>query len=56
MNIEDAIDYCYKHKDRYIIENFDTLDEGQRAFDCLIVILEDKTITPEELKDYGMEY
>jgi hypothetical protein len=32
------------------------LIKKQKHLECLIEILEDGTIKPEELKDYGMDY
>jgi len=55
MTVEEAIDYCYKHKEDYI-DLFDKSSEGKRQFDCLIAILEYKTITPSLLPDYGMNF
>lgn len=55
MNKEEAIAYCYKHKDEYV-KDFKSVDEGIRSFDCLISILEDELIQPNQLKEYGMEY
>jgi hypothetical protein len=54
MTVKEAIDYCYKNKDEYI-RGFDKISEGIRAFDCLIFILEEGTISPSQLPDYGME-
>ena len=55
MTKEEAINYCYKHREEYI-RDFDSVDEGIRQFDCLISILESGTITPDQLPEYGMEY
>lgn len=55
MTIKEALDYCYKHRDEYI-KDFDSVDDGVRQFDCLIVIVEDGTIKPEQLSEYGMDY
>lgn len=55
MTKEEAVSYCYKHRDQFIRDS-ESIDAGIRQFDCLIVILEEGTITPEELSDYGMDY
>ena len=55
MNKEEALAYCYEHKDQYIID-YGNVSEGIRAFECLICILKDGTIGPEDLAYYGMEY
>ena len=54
MDKKDAISYCYSHKDEYI-RGFENINEGIEAFDCLIVILEEKTIKPEQLPENGMD-
>lgn len=56
MTKEEALNYCYKHEKEYIVDTADTIADGQRQFDCLIAILEDGTISPSELPDYGMDY
>lgn len=55
MTKEEAIDYCYRHRDEYI-RDASSIDEGIEQFECLIVILEDGVITPDQLSEYGMEY
>jgi len=55
MNKEEAIAYCYRHKDQYI-RDADSIDEGIRQFDCLVSILESDTISPDQLAEYGMDY
>jgi len=55
MDKQEALDYCYKHKDEYI-RSFDSIDEGQRLFDCLIGIIEGDTIKPDEIGSYGMDF
>ena len=55
MTVDEAVDYCYKHKDEYI-RDFNKISEGIRSFDCLIVILEEGTIKPTDLPAYGMNY
>lgn len=56
MTLQEALDYCYKHEHQYISDMEAAGERGQRAFDCLITILEEGTITPDQLKDYGMDY
>lgn len=55
MTKDQAIDYCYKHKNDYV-KSMDDIEEGLMQFDCLIAILEAGTIEPSELPDYGMEF
>lgn len=54
MTYEEALNYCYEHQDDYI-RGFDSISEGQRQFDCLVFLLEDEAIQPNEISDYGME-
>lgn len=56
MSVEEAIDYCYKHRDKYLSAAYAAGENGQRQFDCLISCLEYGTIKPEELADYGMDF
>lgn len=56
MNKEEAIAYCYKHANEYKRDVYAAGGNGEREFDCLISILEEDVITPEQLKDYGMNY
>ena len=53
MTKSEAIQYCYNHEDDFLR---DYSKGGQRAFGCLISILENNTISPKELPDYGMDY
>ena len=55
MNKDEAIAYCYLHRDEYIRDS-GSIDEGSRGFDCLISILESDTIKPDQLAEYGMKY
>ncbi len=55
MNKKEALDYCEKHRNEYI-RGFESIGEGTRQYDCLITILEEDTITPDELSDYGMDF
>ena len=50
MTIEQALQYCYKHEKVYVFET------DQRTFDCLIAIVENGTIKPSQLPEYGMDY
>ena len=56
MTKEEALEYCYKHENEFKHDMYDCGENGERQFECLIEILEDGTIKPEELKDYGMDY
>lgn len=55
MTVEEAVDYCYDHKNEFVTDSGD-VDDGIRQFDCLISILESGTIKPSQLPEYGMEY
>lgn len=56
MTVDDAIKYCYKHRSRFLSELYEVGEDGVEQFDCLIVILEDGTIKPSQLPEYGMDY
>lgn len=56
MTKQEAIDYCYLHENEFKADAYESGENGQEQFDCLIVLLEDGTIKPEELADYGMNY
>jgi len=56
MTREEAITYCYTHRDEYLRDAYEMKEDGQRQFDCLISCLESGHIKPDELADYGMEY
>lgn len=56
MSTDEALDYCYKHSDEYKAGLYLCGENGERSFDCLIAIVEDGTIEPSELPDYGMEF
>ena len=56
MNKEEALSYCYKHRNQYISDLCAAGEDGPEAFDCLIGILEGDTISPSQLPDYGMDY
>ena len=51
MSVDEAVDYCYAHKAEYLQGS----GLGDREFECLISILEENTIKPEQLPEYGME-
>ena len=55
MTKEDAIKYCYEHKDEFI-KDYECVSDGIRQFDCLIEIVESGTIPPSEIANYGMDY
>lgn len=50
----EAIAYCHEHKDTFIKEIFADVEEGIQGFESLVSLLEDKTIDPIELPEYGM--
>lgn len=56
MTVEEAIQYCYKYANDYKAEMYECGEDGERAFECLIEILENGTIQPKDLPDYGMNY
>lgn len=51
--VEKALEFCHKNKEEYI-RGFETVEEGLQQFDCVISLLEDGTITPGQLKEYGL--
>lgn len=52
MTKQEAIEYCYLHEKEFKTDQ----EDGQAQFDCLMALLEDEVIKPEELADYGMNY
>ena len=56
MSKEEALSYCYKHRNQYISDLYAAGEDGVEQFDCLIGILESGTIKPSELPEYGMDY
>lgn len=56
MTKKEAIEYCYLHENEFKADAYEAGENGQEQFDCLIACLEDGTIKPEELADYGMDY
>lgn len=50
---ETALKFCYQKREDYV-RGFDSIDEGIRAFDCLISILESDTIKVSDLPEYGI--
>jgi hypothetical protein len=56
MTKEEAVKYCYKHRNQFISDLYAAGEDGNEQFDCLISILESGTIKPSELPDYGMDY
>ena len=56
MSVEDAIKYCYKHEAEYKYDISDSCPDSEKLFNSLISILEDGTIKPSELPDYGMDF
>lgn len=55
MTVDEAVTYCYKHKNDYI-KDCDDVSEGMEEFECIISSLESGHINPTELPDYGMKY
>lgn len=68
MTKDEAIKYCYKHRERYIreaqalavegglVELNSRIPHGIRDFECLISLLDNETIFPSQLPGYGMDY
>jgi len=56
MTKEEALEYCYKHANKFKAEMYECGENGERQFECLIDILESGTIQPKELPAYGMDY
>jgi hypothetical protein len=56
MTKEQALEYCYKHENKYKAGAFEDGEDGVRQFECLIGILESGTIQPSELPEYGMDF
>lgn len=56
MTKQEALNYCYDHEDQYKSDLYESGEDGQSQFDCLIVDLKSGIIKPGELSDYGMDY
>jgi len=56
MTKEEAIEYCYKHRNEYLRDAYGCGEDGIEQFDCLVSCLESGHIKPDELAKYGMEY
>ena len=56
MTQEEAIAYCHKNANKFKAELYAMDEDGERQFGCLLVLVEDGTVTPAELPDYGMDY
>jgi|TARA_R110000868_G_scaffold8388_1_gene43672 hypothetical protein len=54
--INDAVDYCNEHANRFIKDMNDMGLDGAKQFHGLIDILESGGISPLDLADYGMDY
>jgi hypothetical protein len=54
MNKEQTIEWVEddKNADEYI-RGFDSVREGKRAYDCLVELVNDGTVTAEQLPEYG---
>lgn len=54
---DELLDYCYKYESTFISDLYDNGEEGREQFNCLIMLIQDGTITSkEQLKEYGMDY
>lgn len=51
---EKLLSKIYPQKDEYI-RSFETISEGRRAWECLVAIVEDGTVTLENLPEYGID-
>ena len=56
MTKEQAIEYCYKNRNKYIAECYKNDVDGIESFECLISCLESGHAKPSELPDYGMDF
>lgn len=56
MTKKEALEYCYKHANKFKAEMYESGENGERQFDCLIEILKSGVIGPKELPSYGMDY
>lgn len=56
MTKEEALIYCYEHQREYENSACTENRSGAELFDCLILILQNGTIKPSELPDYGMDF
>lgn len=56
MTKEEALEYCYNHANQYKSDCYTDGENGEQLFECLISILEDGTIIPSQLPEYGMDY
>ena len=56
ISVEDAINYCHRHRNEFLSDAYGGSGEGIEQFDCLISLLENKTIEPSHLPEYGMDY
>jgi hypothetical protein len=56
MTKEEALEYCTKHENQFKADAYADGENGERLFECLILIVEEGTISPSELPNYGMDY
>ena len=56
MTRDEALEYCHKHRNKFMSEAYACDEDGKEQYDCLVSIVEDGTIQPSELPDYGMEF
>lgn len=56
MTKEEAIDYCYKHKNSFLSDMYACGEDGIEQFECLVSCLESGDIKPDDIANYGMSY
>lgn len=57
MNKEELLEYCYENKEKFLSDAYKIGEDGEELFECLILIVEDGTLTnKEQLSAYGMDY
>lgn len=56
MTLEEAISYCFRHANEFKAKMYEAGENGERQFECLIGMLEEETIQPNELPNYGMNF
>jgi len=48
---KEALEYCYKHANKFKADMYECGQNGERQFDCLISILQDDIIEPKQLPE-----
>lgn len=56
MTKTDALEYCYKYEKEYKKDCYESGENGEEAFNCLITGIREDIISPDELEDYNMDY